>query len=108
MAPSLSSPHTSHTIITLTEFVVLLDARRRSIGSVPQPIAALNQKYCVFNTECTLQTLVVGASVKKFAALMKQRGSLPYIVPGPYSQSLISFPKTTYFFKINVNINTHP
>jgi hypothetical protein len=33
MAPSLSSPHTSHTIITLTEFAVLLDSRRRPIGA---------------------------------------------------------------------------
>jgi hypothetical protein len=67
MAPSLSSPHTSHTIITLTEFAVLLDARRRLIGvtmfyaerrdlSMPQPIETLEQKHCVFNMGCYLQT----------------------------------------------------
>ena len=33
MAPSLSSPHTSHTIITLTQFAVLLDVRRGPIGA---------------------------------------------------------------------------
>jgi len=33
MAPSLSSPHTSHTVITLTEFAVLLGARRRPIDA---------------------------------------------------------------------------
>jgi hypothetical protein len=88
MAPSLSSPHTSHTIITLTEFALLLDARRRLIGvtmfcaerrneSMPQPIETLKQKHCVLNAECSLQTLVVAGSVKKFATLMKSRGSLP-------------------------------
>jgi hypothetical protein len=108
MAPSLSSPHASHTIM-LTEFAVLLDARRRLArpSSVPQPIEILKQKLCVLNIECSLQTLVVDASVKKFSALMKPRGSLPYNAPGPYSQS-ISIPHTTYFLKLNFNINTHP
>jgi len=74
---------------------------------VSPPIETLKQKPCVLNMERSLQTLVVDASVKNFSAPMKPRGSLPYNAPGPYSQS-ISIAHTTYFLKLNFNINTHP